>query len=184
MNMSEERKNINVVVGLDIGTTKIACFIGRETEHEKLEFLSMGRAESIGVTRGVVANLEQTVNSIKKAVQEAEDRLEGDLVIKSVNVGIAGQHIGSNQHRGMIMRDNLDTEVCQADLDKLIEDALKLSVQPGDEIIHVLPQEWIIDGEPGIKNPVGHAGMKVEANLHVITGNVVSAKTLINVLKL
>ena len=80
--MSEERKNINVVVGLDIGTTKIACFIGRETEHEKLEILSMGRAESIGVTRGVVANLEQTVNSIKKAVQEAEDRLEGDLVIK------------------------------------------------------------------------------------------------------
>jgi len=178
MNMSEERKNINVVVGLDIGTTKIACFIGRETEHEKLEILSMGRAESIGVTRGVVANLEQTVNSIKKAVQEAEDRLEGDLVIKSVNVGIAGQHIGSIQHRGMIMRDNLDTEVCQADLDKLIEDALKLSVQPGDEIIHVLPQEWIIDGEPGIKNPVGHAGMKVEANLHVITGNVVSAKNI------
>lgn len=176
--MSEERKNINVVVGLDIGTTKIACFIGRETEHEKLEILSMGRAESIGVTRGVVANLEQTVNSIKKAVQEAEDRLEGDLVIKSVNVGIAGQHIGSIQHRGMIMRDNLDTEVCQADLDKLIEDALKLSVQPGDEIIHVLPQEWIIDGEPGIKNPVGHAGMKVEANLHVITGNVVSAKNI------
>jgi cell division protein FtsA len=178
MNMSEERKNINVVVGLDIGTTKIACFIGRETEHEKLEILSMGRAESIGVTRGVVANLEQTVNSIKKAVQEAQDRLEGDLVIKSVNVGIAGQHIGSIQHRGMIMRDNLDTEVCQADLDKLIEDALKLSVQPGDEIIHVLPQEWIIDGEPGIKNPVGHAGMKVEANLHVITGNVVSAKNI------
>lgn len=176
--MSEERKNINVVVGLDIGTTKIACFIGRETEHEKLEILSMGRAESIGVTRGVVANLEQTVNSIKKAVQEAQDRLEGDLVIKSVNVGIAGQHIGSIQHRGMIMRDNLDTEVCQADLDKLIEDALKLSVQPGDEIIHVLPQEWIIDGEPGIKNPVGHAGMKVEANLHVITGNVVSAKNI------
>jgi len=178
MNMSEERKNINVVVGLDIGTTKIACFIGRETEHGKLEILSMGRAESIGVTRGVVSNLEQTVNSIRKAVREAEERLEGDLIIKSVNVGIAGQHIGSIQHRGMIMRDNLDTEVCQADLDKLIEDALKLSVQPGDEIIHVLPQEWIIDGEPGIKNPVGHAGMKVEANLHVITGNVVSAKNI------
>ena len=178
MDMSEENKNIDVVVGLDIGTTKIACFIGQENEHGKLEILSMGKAESIGVTRGVVANIEQTVNSIKKAVREAEERIPGDIKIKSVNVGIAGQHISSIQHRGMIMRSDMDTEVSQADLDKLIEDALKLSVAPGDEIIHVLPQEWIIDEEPGIKNPVGHAGMKVEANLHVITGNVVAAKNI------
>ena len=167
-----------IVVGLDIGTTKIACIVGRKTEHGKIEILSIGKAESVGVTRGVVSNIEKTVQSIKAAVLEAQSKVKGELIVRVVNVGIAGQHINSLQHRGMLTRRSLDTEISQSDIDMLIEDMYKLVVQPGEEIIHVLPQEYIVDAEQGIKDPIGMAGMRLEANFHIITGHIAAAKNI------
>lgn len=158
------------IVGLDIGTTKIACIVGRKNEQGKLEILGMGRSESIGVNRGIVSNIQQTVDSINSAVEEAT-QVSG-VEIHSVNVGVAGQHIKSLQHRGMKMRDNSEGEIDQFDLDMLVRDAEKLALPPGEEIIDVLPQEYIIDDETGIKEPIGHAGVKIEADFHIITGHV------------
>lgn len=167
-----------IVVGLDIGTTKIACFVGRKNEHGKIEILSMGKTESLGVTRGMVSNIEKTVQSIKMAVAEAQDRVEGDLTIGVVNVGIAGQHIKSLQHRGMYTRNATQEEISQADIDALIDDMYKLVMEPGEEIIHVLPQEYIVDGEQGIKDPIGMSGVRMEANFHIITGKIAAAKNI------
>lgn len=161
-----------VIVGLDIGTTKIACFVGRRNEHGKIEILSMGKSESLGVTRGIVANIDKTIQSIQAAVNEAQGRVDGSLVIRSVNVGIAGQHIKSLQHRGIHTRQQIDMEISQKDVDVLIEDMYKLVMQPGEEIITVLPQEYIVDNEQGIKDPIGMAGRRLEANFHIITGHV------------
>jgi cell division protein FtsA len=165
-----------IVVGLDIGTTKIACIVGRRDEHGKIEILGMGKSDSIGVTRGVVTNIALTIDSIKKAVQEAENK--SGVEIKTVNVGIAGQHIKSLQHRGIRTRDSVEQEISQADVDALIEDMYKLVMPPGEEIIHVIPQEYIIDYEQGIKDPIGMAGIRLEANFHVITGQVAAAKNI------
>lgn len=167
-----------IVVGLDIGTTKIACFVGRKNEHGKIEILSMGKTESLGVTRGVVSNIEKTVESIKAAVQEAQDKVEGELTIGLVNVGIAGQHINSIQHRGIHMRTTTDEEISQADIDTLVDDMYRMVMEPGDEIIHVLPQEYIIDNEQGIKDPIGMSGVRLEANFHIITGRIAAAKNI------
>ena len=167
-----------IVVGLDIGTTKIACFVGRKNEHGKIEILSMGKTESLGVTRGVVSNIEKTVQSIKTAVAEAQDRVEGELTIGVVNVGIAGQHIKSLQHRGIYTRNATQEEISQADIDALIDDMYKLVMEPGEEIIHVLPQEYIIDGEQGIKDPIGMSGVRLEANFHIIAGRIAAAKNI------
>jgi cell division protein FtsA len=167
-----------IVVGLDIGTTKIACFVGRKNEHGKIEILSMGKTESLGVTRGMVSNIEKTVQSLKTAVAEAQDRVEGELTIGVVNVGIAGQHIKSLQHRGMYTRNATQEEISQADIDALIDDMYKLVMEPGEEIIHVLPQEYIVDGEQGIKDPIGMSGVRMEANFHIITGKIAAAKNI------
>lgn len=167
-----------VIVGLDIGTTKIACFVGTRNEHGKIEILSMGKSESLGVARGVVENIEKTVQSIKNAVAEAQDRVEGELVIRNVNVGIAGQHIKSLQHRGMHTRNSLDTEIGQGDIDMLVEDMYKMLMPPGEKIITVIPQEYIVDNQRGIKDPIGHAGIRLEANFHIITGNIGACMTI------
>ena len=119
-----------IIVGLDIGTTKIACLVGRKTDHGKIEILGIGKAPSLGVTRGVVSNIEKTVQSIRAAVEEAESK--SGIEIKVVNVGIAGQHIKSLQHRGMITRDSIDDEISQKDVDELIEDMYKLVMMPGE----------------------------------------------------
>ena len=165
-----------IVVGLDIGTTKIACLVGRKTDHGKIEILGVGKAPSVGVTRGVVSNIEKTVQSIRMAVEEAEAK--SGVEIKVVNVGVAGQHIKSLQHRGMITRDNFDEEISQKDVDELIEDMYKLVMLPGEEIIHVLPQEYIVDRQQGIKDPIGMAGVQLEANFHIITGQIAAAKNI------
>ncbi len=165
-----------IVVGLDIGTTKIACLVGKKTEHGKIEILGMGTSESVGVTRGVVSNIEKTVASIKTAVAEAEKT--SNVEINVVNVGIAGQHISSLQHRGIKMRNSLDEEISRKDVDSLIEDMYKLVMLPGEEIIHVLPQEFIIDNEHGITDPIGHSGIRLEANFHIITGQIAAAKNI------
>jgi len=165
-----------IVVGLDIGTTKIACLVGRQNDHGKIEILGMGISESVGVTRGVVSNIEKTVASIKAAVVDAEKN--SNVEINVVNVGIAGQHINSLQHRGIKMRNNLETEISRNDLDELIDDMHKLVMLPGEEIIHVLPQEFIVDNEQGIKDPIGMSGVRLEANFHIITGHIAAAQNI------
>jgi cell division protein FtsA len=167
-----------IVVGLDIGTTKIACFVGKKNEHGKIEILSMGKSESLGVLRGMVANIERTVHSIKLAVEEAQERVEGDLKIRVVNVGIAGQHIKSIQNRGSHTRDQFEDEISQKDIDALIDDMYKLVMPPGEAIITVLPQEYIIDNEQGIKDPIGMLGRRLEANFHIITGQIDASKNI------
>jgi cell division protein FtsA len=171
-----------IVASLDIGTTKIACIVGRRTEHGKVEILGYGKTDSVGVSRGVVTNIISTVESIKRAVEEASNRSGVD--IKVVNVGIAGQHIRSYQHRGIRIRNRIDDEINQPDIDALIEDMYKLVMQPGEEIIHVLPQEYIIDNEQGITKPIGMSGIRLEANFHVITLKNVLRKQVLKYLKL
>ena len=165
-----------IVVGLDIGTTKIVAIVGRRNEFGKIEILGMGKSESFGVARGVVQNIDQTVQSIRTAVADAEAKSGVD--IKVVNVGIAGQHIRSMQHRGIKTRSSIEEEISQKDIDSLIDDMFKLMMQPGEEIIHVLPQEYIIDNESGIKNPIGMSGIRLEANFHIITGQIAAARNI------
>jgi len=168
--------NQEIVAGLDIGTTKIACIVGRRNEQGKIEILGMGKAKSDGVTRGVVANIQKTVESIKLAVREAGDSAGVD--IETVNVGIAGQHIRSMQHRGMKMRESLEEEIRQMDIDQLIDETYRLVMPPGEEIIHVLPQEYIVDNEQGIRDPIGMSGIRLEANFHIISGQVTAARNI------
>lgn len=174
---SAAAKNSPIVVGLDIGTTKICVTVGRRSEHGKIEILGMGKAESAGVTRGVVSNIQKTVQAIVLAVEEAS--AQSNVDVKIVNVGIAGQHIKSLQHRGIHTRKELNTEIQRKDIDKLIEDMYKLVMPPGEEIIHVLPQEFTVDNEPGIKDPIGMAGVRLEANFHIISGHVSAVKNII-----
>jgi cell division protein FtsA len=177
--MTPDKKSKPVIVGLDIGTTKIACFIGKKNEHGKIEIISMGKSESLGVSRGVVSNINNTVESIKRAVDEAVSRLDGELKISNVIVGIAGQHINSLQHRGVYVRKNTESEISQKDINELVEDMYRLVMRPGDQIIHVLPQEYIVDNEQGIKDPIGMSGVRLEANFHIITGQVSAAMNII-----
>jgi cell division protein FtsA len=167
-----------IIVGLDIGTTKIACIVGRINEYGKVEIIGMGRSDSLGVRNGVVSNIHQTVDSIKRAVDIAAEKSGEE--INDVLVGIAGQHIRSLQHRGMLTRKlkDQDEEISQKDIDDLIEDMNQLVMQPGEEIIHVLPQEYIVDSEHGIKDPIGHAGVRLEANFHIITGKVNAVRNI------
>ena len=168
-------KDSPIIVGLDIGTTKICVTVGRRSGTNKIEVLGVGKAESSGVSRGVVANIQKTVNSIKQVVEEAAGQSNVD--IKVVNVGIAGQHIKSIQHRGILTRKD-DSEINRLDIERLIEDMYKLVLPPGEEIIHVLPQEFTIDNEPGIKDPIGMAGRRMEANFHIISGLVSAVKNI------
>ncbi len=173
MNMEH---NEDIVAGLDIGTTKIACIVGRKNEQGKLEVMGMGKSRSDGVTRGMVTNIQRTVECIKAAVQEAEN--SAGVEITTVNVGIAGQHIRSMQHRGMKMRESLEEEITQLDIDALIEETYRLVMPPGEEIIHVLPQEYIVDSEQGIRDPIGMSGIRMEANFHIISGQVTAARNI------
>lgn len=166
----------DIIVGLDIGTTKIVCIVGRKNEHNKIDIMGVGKADSVGIARGVVLNIDQTVASIIKAVKEASEK--SGVEIKYVNVGIAGQHIKSLQHRGVKTRADLEKEINQRDVDSLIEDMYKLVMPPGEEIIEVLPQEYIVDNEQGIKNPIGMAGVRLEANFHIITGQIAAARNI------
>lgn len=169
--------NEQYIVGLDVGTTKIVAMVGRLTEHGKVEILGLGKTDSVGVMRGQVANIERTVQSIKVAVEEAEQKT--GIPVKVVNVGIAGQHIKSLQHNGIRTRTNSDTEINQKDIDALIEDMYKLAMLPGEEIIHVIPQEYMVDNESGIKEPIGMSGRRLEANFHIITGQIAAINNLV-----
>jgi cell division protein FtsA len=174
-----EKNSINssdIIVGLDIGTTKVSIIIGRKNQYDKIEILATGKAVSSGVSRGIVSNIDKTVSSIKLALEEAEKKI--NIKIKDVFVGIAGQHIKSLQHRGEIVRDNVNIEIAQGDIDKLKENMFKLITIPGEEVIHVIPQEYTVDGEDGIQDPKGMAGVKLEANFHVITAQVGAVRNI------
>jgi cell division protein FtsA len=170
-----------IIVGLDIGTTKIAAIVGQKNENGKIEILGFGKTDSIGVKRGVVANIEDTVQSIVAAVKEAEARSNSNIV--TVNVGIAGQHIKSIQYRGSIIRPNSELEISQEDIDGLTESMYKLAMNPGEEIIEAIPQEYTVDGETGIKQPKGMLGHTLEANFHIITGQTVAARNILKCVK-
>jgi cell division protein FtsA len=166
----------NIAVGLDIGTTKIVAMIGKKNEYGKLEILGVGKSKSLGVHRGVVNNITQTIQSIQQAVTDAEN--DSGYKINDVVVGIAGQHIRSIQHSDYISRPNSEEVIGDLDIDTLIGQVHKLAMLPGEEIIHVLPQEFKIDGQAEIKEPIGMYGGRLESSFHVVVGQAASIRNL------
>ncbi len=169
-------EQLNFSVGLDIGTTKIVALVGKKNEFDKVEILGVGKSKSLGVHRGVVNNITQTIQSIQQAVENANSNSE--LIIKDVVVGIAGQHIRSIQHSDYITRENPESVIDEEDIQTLIQQVYKLVMLPGEEIIHVLPQEYKVDGQGEIKEPIGMHGGRLEANFHVVVGQVTSIKNI------
>jgi cell division protein FtsA len=168
--------NDQIVGAIDIGTTKIVTIIGKKNANGKLEILSKAKTESKGVKRGVVQNIEETVSAIIRTVEEAE--LKAGVKLKEVFVGIAGQHIRSIKNRGYINRDSYDDEITRDDIKKLERDMLKIPIEVGEEIIHVIPQSYIVDNETGVKYPVGMSGKRLEANFHIVIAQIASAKNI------
>ncbi|MFZ5564052.1 MAG: cell division protein FtsA [Thermodesulfobacteriota bacterium] len=164
----------DIIVGLDIGTTKICTVVG-ERDGDKINIIGIGTHPSEGLRKGVVVNIESTVASIKKAVEEAE--LMAGYEISDVYVGIAGGHISSFNSRGVIAIKG--REINQTDVDRVIDAASAVAIPMDREIIHVLPQEYIVDDEPGIQNPVGMTGVRLEVKIHIVTGAVTSAQNII-----
>lgn len=163
------------VCALDIGTTKICCMVAQRNEFGKIEIVAIGKADSLGVIRGEVQNINLTADAIEKAVREAEAQC--GLPIKDVWVGIAGSHIRSFQHRGQLLKENAD-EISTEDVRNLIQSMYRLRIEPGDRIIHVLPQDYIVDNEHDIHHPVGVMGTRLEANFHIITGKIHAANCI------
>ena len=166
-----------VIVGLDIGTTKIAAIAGRKNEFGKLEILGFGRANSNGVQHGMVLNIEQTIKSIQSALENCYAS-NPNLEIQEVYVGIAGHHIKSLQTRGDIVRQENEETISQAEIDRLIADQYKTYIPAGDQIIDVIPQEFTVDNFQNITNPIGYSGVKVGANFHIITGDKTAIKNI------
>ena len=165
-----------ISIGLDIGTTKIVAMIGQTNEYNKMKILGVGKSISLGVHRGVVNNITQTIQSIQQAVSEAEE-ISG-FKVDAVTVGIAGQHIRSLQHSDYITRNNSEQVIDENDIERLINQVHKLVMLPGEEIIHVLPQEFKVDGQAEIKEPIGMYGGRLEANFHVVVGQVSSIRNI------
>jgi cell division protein FtsA len=159
-----------IIVGLDIGTTKIAAIAGRKNEFGKLEILGFGRANSNGVQHGMVLNIDQTIKAIQTALENCYAS-NPNLTISEVYVGIAGHHIKSLQTRGDIVRHNNDEEIKQAEIDQLVNDQYKTYIPAGDQIIDVIPQEFTVDNFQNIPDPIGYSGVKIGANFHIITGD-------------
>jgi cell division protein FtsA len=167
VNNKRDMQQDKIIVGLDIGTTKICAIVGKLNEYGKLEVLGMGKSVSDGVIRGIVTNIDKTVAAIQKAVAEAEEN--SGINIRVVNVGIAGQHIKSSMHHGSITRTSYEEEITIEDITRLTNDMYRIVIPPGSEIIHVMPQDYIVDYEEGIKDPVGMSGVRLEADFHIIT---------------
>jgi cell division protein FtsA len=177
MEKALENPTENIVCAIDIGTSKIAALVGRRNQFNKIEILGIGNCPSFGVQRGVVNNIAKTVDAIKKAVMAAER--QSGIKFQKVHVGIAGQHIKSIQHRGILTRNNNDDWISYEDIKKLKDEMYKLALPPGDKILHVLPQEYIVDNEPGIySEPVGMMGIRLEGNFHIITGAETAIKNI------
>ena len=162
--------------GLDIGTTKISCIIADQSATGELRIIGIGNAPSEGLRRGAVVDLEKTVASITRAVEEAE-RMAG-VQAKGVHAGIAGDHIRSLNSRGVVAVSRKDNEIAPADVSRVIEAAKAIAIPTDREIIHVIPQEFIVDDQDGIKDPVGMSGVRLEAEVHIITGAVTSARNI------
>jgi cell division protein FtsA len=169
-------KNDNLVVGLDIGTTKICAVVGEQTD-KGLDVVGVGTSPSRGLRKGVVVNIDSTVESIKKAVEEAE--LMAGVEIDGVFTGIAGSHIKGFNSRGVIAIK--DKEVTAGDIERVIDAAKAVAIPMDREVIHVLPQEFIIDEQDGIKEPLGMSGVRLEAEVHIVTGAVTSAQNIIKI---
>jgi cell division protein FtsA len=168
--------NDNIVVGLDIGTTKVCAVVAAVDELDRINILGFGRAASDGLNRGVVVNIDRTVAAVQEAIREAE-RGAG-VEVKSVVVGIAGDHVQSFQSRGVITISNRDNEITLRDQQRLIEDTMHVAMPADREILHVIPQDFIVDGQDGVADPVGMSGVRLEANVHIITGLVSAAKNI------
>lgn len=166
----------SIAVGLDIGTTKIVAMIGKKNEYGKLEILGVGKSKSLGVHRGVVNNITQTIQSIQAAISEAENN--SGYRINDVVVGIAGQHIRSIQHTDYISRKNPEEVIGEYDIEQLTCQVQNLSMLPGEEIIHALPQEFKIDGQSEILEPIGMYGARVESSFHIVVGQAASIRNL------
>lgn len=169
-------ENIEYSVGLDIGTTKIVAIVGKRNSHGKIEVLGVGKAKSLGVHKGIVNNISQTITSIKTAVEEAEK--SSGITITKVTVGIAGKHIRSLQHSDYIMREHPDKYITEQDIEALKDQVKKLVMLPGEEIIHVLPQDYKVDSEGEIQEPIGMHGKRLEANFHVVVGQMGSIRNI------
>ena len=166
----------NILVGLDIGTTKVCAVVAGRDENGKINILGVGRSPSEGMNRGVVTHIDKTINSIRNAIEKAE--AQSGVAIKTVIVGIAGDHIQSIQSRGVVAITGPDHEVTQADIDRLIDDTKRVALPSDRKIIHVIPQEFIIDGQDGVYEPLGMTGVRMEANVHIITGLVSAAQNI------
>ncbi len=172
--MTNEHEQI--VVGLDIGSTKVCAVVASIDQQEQIHILGVGKAASDGLNRGVVVNIDKTVNAIQTAVEQAE--LASGIEVSSVNVGIAGDHIRSIRSKGVITINNKDKEITLKDVERLLEDCQRIMLPPDQQIIHVIPQEFVVDGQDGISDPVGMSGMRMEAEVHIITGLVSAAKNI------
>ena len=164
------------IVGLDIGTKKVAAIIGEITENKKIEIIGIGTAESRGLRKGVVVNLDATVDAIKKAQEEAE--LMAGVEIDSAFVGISGAHIKSFNSRGVIAVSSKNREISREDIHRVIDQSKAVSIPPDREIIHIIPQEFLVDEQDGIKDPLGMNGIKLEVNVHIITSANTSLQNL------
>ncbi len=172
----EMRLNDRIVVGVDIGTTKVCAVVAAVDDLNRINILGVGVAESDGLNRGVVVNIDKTVAAAQHAVNEAE-RAAG-VTVRSVIVGIAGDHVQSFQSRGVITISNRDGEITQRDVQRILEDTTHVAMPADREILHVIPQEFIVDGQDGVADPVGMSGVRLEANVHIITGLVSAAKNI------
>jgi len=166
----------NYIVGLDIGTKKTAAIIGEITEDKKIEIIGIGTTDSRGLRKGVVVNLEATVNAIKKAQEEAE--LMAGVEIDSAFVGISGAHIKSFNSRGVVAVSGKNKEITPEDIERVIDQSKAVSIPPDREIIHIIPQEFVVDEQDGIKDPLGMSGIKLEVNVHIVTSATTSVQNL------
>jgi cell division protein FtsA len=164
------------VAAIDLGTTKIVTIIGKKNPNGKLQIVAFSKAPSTGIKRGVVLNIEETVASIQRTVEEAQ--VKSGVIFDEVFVGIAGQHIRSVRNRGYINRTSAEDVITLDDVRKLVEDMHRIPVEVGEEILHVLPQNFIVDNEVGVKSPVGMSGRRLEANFHIVIGQTASAKNI------
>jgi cell division protein FtsA len=166
----------NIIAAIDIGTTKIVTIVGRKSESGNLDILGMSKTMSRGVKRGTVLNIDEAVSAIQETVDDVQKQI--GFKIREAYVGIAGQHIASLQGRGYILRESAEEEIVKADTDKLLAEMYKTSIQPGEEIIHVIPQSYLVDSETGIKNPIGMIGKRLEGNYLIVIGQTLSARTI------
>ncbi len=172
----EMTMNERIVVGVDIGTTKVCAVVAAVDDLNRINILGVGVAESDGLNRGVVVNIDKTVAAVQRAVNDAEHA--AGVTVRSVVVGIAGDHVQSFQSRGVITISNRDGEISSRDVQRLLEDTTHVAMPADREILHVIPQEFIVDGQDGVADPVGMSGVRLEANVHIITGLVSAAKNI------